>query len=102
MTRFSEYLLDEIVKEKRNTLENQVVFKIRICGLHSFTTMGSGRNKKLPPRRLLTLGILRVIRRTTTQHLPTNIITMVLRLPPLLRQFYESLQSDTWAAIRRV
>jgi hypothetical protein len=33
---------------------------------------------------------------------PTNIITMVFRLPPLWCRFNESPQSDAWAAIQRV
>ncbi len=62
---------------------------------------GSGGNKKLLPCRFPTVGIVRVIRQTTTQLPPTNIITMVFRLPPLQHRFNESPQSDVWAAIQR-
>ncbi len=79
-----------------------VIYKLtgRSC-LNSFTPMGSGGNEKLPPRRFPTVGMVWIIRRTTTQLSPTNIITMVLRLPPIRRRFNESPQSNAWAAIQR-
>ena len=70
-------------------------------GLNSFTHKGSGGNEKLLPLRCPTVGIVSIIRWTTTQLPPTNIITMVLRLPPLRCRFNESPQSNAWAAIRR-
>ena len=70
-------------------------------GFNNFTHKGSGGNEKLPPLRFPTVGIVSIIRRTTTQLPPTNIITMVLRLPHLQHRFNESPQSNERAAIRR-
>jgi len=53
-------------------------------GLNSFTIMGLGRNEKLTPRRISMVGVVDEFCRSPTQH-PTNINTMVCRLPPLWR-----------------
>ena len=66
-----------------------------------YPNKGSGGDKKLLPRRFPTVGIVSIIRQTTTQLQTKNIINMVLRLPLLRRQFNESPQSNAWAAIRR-
>jgi len=61
--------------------------------INSLTTMGSGGNKTLPPHRFSTGGI------DTTP--PTNIITMVCRLPPYGVNVDGSPCFDAWAALRR-
>jgi hypothetical protein len=52
------------------------------------TTMGSGGNKKLPPRRFSTVGIVREFRRSPTQPSPQTSSTWWCRLPLLWRVNY--------------
>jgi len=71
-----------------------------IEGINSFTHKGSGGNDKRPPCRFSTVGrtIIPLSINTTP---PTNIITMVTRLPPLRHKWDRSPQSNTWVVILR-
>jgi hypothetical protein len=64
--------------------------------------MGLGRNEKIPPHshRFPTVGIVRKVT-LTINTTPTNITTMVSRLPFLRCGIYGSAQSDTGNLFQR-
>jgi hypothetical protein len=87
--------------ELLNNDEQGLVLGPKTNRLNSFTTMGSGGNEKLPPRSIsYSSNSTRNLPSINTTP-PTNIITVVFRLPHLWRRFNESPQSNVLAAIQR-